>query len=100
MNTVNKGNLALKPVRERMNVPFIVTTKPAEQKEIDLTFVQFAQRKHAATTYINKVAKARVAKANQKKISKKKVENVCLGLLFTVGFSLCFFGIAVIGMVF
>lgn len=98
-NTIN-GNLALKAKRERMSVPFIVSTTPVQGKEIDLTFVQFAQRKHAATTYINQVAKAREAKANQRKISKEKVENVCFGLLFAVAFSLCFFGIALIGMVF
>lgn len=106
MNTVNtntinvNGNLALKAKRERMSVPFIVSTTPVQGKEIDLTFVQFAQRKHAATTYIDQVAKAREAKANQRKINKEKAENVCLGLLFAVAFSLCFFGIAVIGMVF
>lgn len=104
MNTVNtntiNGNLALKAKRERINVPFIISTTPIQaEKELDLTFVQFAQRKHAATTYRNQVAKTRESKTNQKRISKEKVENVCLGLLFTVGFTLCFFGIAIIGMV-
>ena len=42
-------------VRENFFVPTIVTTTPVQKKEIDLTFVQFAQRKHAAVSYIQSV---------------------------------------------
>ena len=100
MNTVNtntiNGNLALKAKRERMSVPFIISTTPIQaEKELDLTFVQFAQRKHAATTYIESVAHRKQVEAKSRKV---RIGNVVAGLLFTVAFSLCFFGIALLGM--
>lgn len=100
MNTVNtntiNGNLALKAKRERMSVPFIISTTPIQaEKELDLTFVQFAQRKHAATTYIESVAHRKQVEAKSRKV---KIGNVVAGLLFATGFSLCFFGIALLGM--
>ena len=100
MNTVNtntiNGNLALKAKRERMSVPFIISTTPIQaEKEIDLTFVQFAQRKHAATTYIESVAHRKQVEAKSRKV---RIGNVVAGLLFATGFSLCFFGIALLGM--
>lgn len=103
MNTVNtntiNGNLALKAKRERMSVPFIISTTPIQAvKEIDLTFVQFAQRKRAATTYIESVAHRKQVESNLKESRKVRIGNVIAGLLFTVAFSLCFFGIALLGM--
>ena len=98
-NTISTGNLALKPARERMNVPFIVSTTPVQGKEIDLTFVQFAQRKRAATTYIESVAHRKQVEANLKESRKARIGNVVAGLLFATGFSLCFFGIALFGMI-
>lgn len=100
MNTVNtntiNGNLALKAKRERMSVPFIISTTPIQaEKELDLTFVQFAQRKHAATTYIESVAHRKQVEAKSRKV---RIGNVVAGLLFATGFSLCFFGIALLGM--
>ena len=99
VNTISTGNLALKPARERMSVPFIVSTTPVQGKEIDLTFVQFAQRKRAATTYIESVAHRKQVEANLKESRKARIGNVVAGLLFATGFSLCFFGIALFGMI-
>ena len=85
--------------KEHLFVPVIVITKPTPvTKEIDLTFVQFAQRKHAATTYIESVAHRKQVEANLKESRKARIGNVVAGLLFTVAFSLCFFGIALLGM--
>ena len=87
--------------KERLFVPVIISTKPTPAtKEIDLTFVQFAQRKRAATTYIESVAHRKQVEANLKESRKARIGNVVAGLLFTVAFSLCFFMIAIIGMAF
>ena len=94
MNTARKIE-----TKERLFVPVIVSTKPTTvTKEIDLTFVQFAQRKHAATTYIESVAHRKQVEANLKESRKVRIGNIIAGLLFTVAFSLCFFGIALLGM--
>ena len=85
--------------KERLFVPVIVSTNPTPTtKELDLTFVQFAQRKHAATKYIENVAHRKQVEANIKESRKVRIGNVIVGLLFTVAFSLCFFGIALLGM--
>ena len=95
MNTARKIE-----TKERLVVPVIVNTKPTPvTKEIDLTFVQFAQRKHAATKYIESVAHKKQVEANLKESRKVRIGNVIAGLLFTVAFSLCFFGIALLGMI-
>ena len=87
--------------KERLFVPVIVSTNPTPiTKEIDLTFVQFAQRKRAATTYIESVAHKKQVEASLKESRKVRIGNVIAGLLFTVAFSLCFFMIAIIGMAF
>lgn len=87
--------------KERLFVPVIISTKPTPvTKEIDLTFVRFAQRKRAATTYIESVAHKKQVEANLKESRKVRIGNVIAGLLFTVAFSLCFFMIAIIGMAF
>lgn len=97
MNTANTAKKL--ETKERLFVPVIVSTKPVQAvKEIDLTFVQFAQRKHAATKYIESVAHRKQVEANLKESRKVRIENVIAGLLFTVAFSLCFFGIALLGM--
>lgn len=103
INTTN-GNLALK-TREPINVPYIVATKPAPgSKEIDLTFVQFAQRKRAATDYINHVSHIRemetTRKAERKTNIKAKIKEFCGCVVFTTLMSLGFFGVALIGLMF
>ena len=86
--------------KKRLFVPVIVSTNPTPiTKEIDLTFVQFAQRKRAATTYIESVAHRKQVEANLKESRKARIGNVVAGLLFATGFSLCFFGIALFGMI-
>lgn len=99
---MNIANTAKKlETKERLFVPVIVSIKPVQAvKEIDLTFVRFAQRKHAATTYIESVAHRKQVEANLKESRKVRIGNVIAGLLFTVAFSLCFFMIAIIGMAF
>lgn len=97
MNTANTARKM--ETKEHLFVPVIVSTNPTPvTKEIDLTFVQFAQRKHAATKYIESVAHRKQVEANLKESCKVKIGNVIAGLLFTVAFSLCFFGIALLGM--
>ena len=103
MNTTN-GNLALK-ARERMSVPYIISTTPIQaEKEIDLTFVQFAQRKRAATDYINHVSHIRemetTRKAERKANIKAKIKEFCGCVVFTTLMSLGFFGVALIGLMF
>ena len=99
--TINtNGNLALK-TRDRINVPFVVSTTPVPaQKEIDLTFVQFTQRKHAATTYINHVAYKKELEKIRKENFKDKVLEVTSWAVFSIILSLGFFGIALLGFMF
>ena len=98
MNTANTARKI--ETKERLFVPVIVSTNPTPTtKELDLTFVQFAQRKHAATKYIENVAHKKQVEANFKESRKVRIGNVTAGLLFTVAFSLCFFGIALLGMI-
>ena len=97
-------NTALKIDREPMNVPYIVTTTKPAQKEIDLIFVQFAQRKRAATDYINHVSRIRemeaTRKAERKANIKAKIKEFCGCVVFTTLMSLGFFGVALIGLMF
>lgn len=55
MNVSTAEVLTKDNTRENFFVPVIVTTEPVQKKEIDLTFVRFAQRKHAAVSYIQSV---------------------------------------------
>lgn len=105
-HTINNtnGNLALKE-RECMSVPFIVSTTPTPvHKEIDLTFVQFAQRKHAATSYINHLSRIRemkaIHKANRKAKLKKDIKEFFGCVIFTIIMSCMFFGVSLIGLMF
>lgn len=99
--TINtNGNLALK-TRDRINVPFVVSTTPVPaQKEIDLTFVQFAQRKHAATTYINQVARKREIKLARKENHKDKILDIISWVGVSAVLSIAFFGIGLLGIMF
>lgn len=91
--------------KERLFVPIIVSTNPTPiTKEIDLTFVQFAQRKHAATTYINHVTYKRelerVHKTARNERFIDKVLEVTSWAVFSIILSLGFFGIALLGFMF
>ena len=76
--------------RKEFFVPRIISTTPVQGKEIDLTFVQFAQRKRNALDYIESVAQKREAKADRKRnrINKAKnfVSEILCGIVMFAGF--------------
>lgn len=86
--------------RENFFVPRIVSTEPVQGKEIDLTFVQFAQRKRAATTYIENVEARREAKEIRKRNKFHKVKNITSEILCGVVMFAGFCGIVLIGTIF
>lgn len=103
--TMNISTAPKLETKERLFVPVIVSTNPTPvTKEIDLTFVQFAQRKHAAATYINQVTRKRELKREHKIVRKEKFKNKVLEVLswtiFSVVLSLAFFGIGLLGIMF
>ena len=62
--------LKTEPQTREFHVPTITSTTPiCDAKEIDLTFVRFAQRKKLANDYIENVTRTR-------KIKKRKLRNV------------------------
>ena len=75
--------------RENFFVPTIVTTEPVQKKEIDLTFVQFAQRKHAAMSYIQSVESR---KRNHSRI-KETIGNIAGAIgIFAMIYGMCIIG--------
>lgn len=103
--TMNISTAPKLEIKERLFVPVIVSTNPTPvTKEIDLTFVQFAQRKHAATTYINHVEHIRKLEKVRKRIRKErfidKVLEVASWAVFSIALSLGFFGVALLGLMF
>lgn len=86
--------------RENFFVPRIVSTEPVQGKEIDLTFVQFAQRKRAATTYIENVEARREAKEIRKRNRINKAKNFVSEILCGVVMFAGFCGIVLIGTIF
>lgn len=98
MNTSTAPKLEAK---EPLFVPVIVSTNPVPvTKEIDLTFVQFAQRKHAATTYINQVARKREIKLARKENHKDKILDIISWVGVSAVLSIAFFGIGLLGIMF
>ena len=99
---MNIANTAKKlETKERLFVPVIVSTKPVQAvKEIDLTFVQFAQRKHAATTYINQVARKREIKLAHKENHKDKILDIISWVGVSAVLLIAFFGIGLLGIMF
>lgn len=83
---VSIAEVSTENIKENFFVPKIISTTPVPTtKEIDLTFVQFAQRKRAALDYIASVEAKREDKANRKanKIAKfKSVITDTLGGIF------------------
>lgn len=86
--------------RENFFVPRIVSTEPVQGKEIDLTFVQFAQRKRAATTYIENVEARRETKEIRKRNRINKAKNFVTEILCGVVMFAGFCGIVLIGTIF
>lgn len=70
-------------------VPVIVSTEPVQKKEIDLTFVRFAQRKHAAVSYIQSVESR---KRNHLRI-KETLGNIAGAIgIFAMIYGMCIIG--------
>ena len=86
--------------RKEFFVPRIISTTPVQGKEIDLTFVQFAQRKRAATTYIENVEARRETKEIRKRNRINKAKNFVTEILCGVVMFAGFCGIVLIGTIF
>ena len=70
-------------------VPTIVSTEPVQKKELDLTFVRFTQRKHAAVSYIKSVESR---KRNHSRI-KETIGNIAGAIgIFAMIYGMCIIG--------
>ena len=86
--------------REMPFIPRIVSTEPVQQGEIDLTFVQFAQRKRNALDYIASVERREAAKAAKKKNLISSIKSAVCNILCGISLAAGFFGVILIGMMF
>lgn len=81
------------PKRKDIKVPIITSTEPVEGKEIDLTFVRFAQRKKNATEYIASVDRRRRKKEFRKEYIKGIIRDVIGGFVMALTiFAILFIG--------
>lgn len=67
--------------REMPFIPRIVSTEPVQKKELDLTFVQFAQRKRNALDYIASVEARREKKEIRKRNKIAKIKRIACDIL-------------------
>ena len=88
------------PEKREFNVPTITNTTPVQQGEIDLTFVQFAQRKRNALDYIASVERRETVKAAKKKNLMNTIKSTVCNILCGISLAAGFFGIILIGMIF
>lgn len=88
------------PEKREFNVPTITSTTPVQQGEIDLTFVQFAQRKRNALDYIASVERREAAKAAKKKNLISSIKSAVCNILCGISLAAGFFGVILIGMMF
>lgn len=88
------------PEKREFNVPTITNTTPVQGKEIDLTFVQFAQRKRNALDYIASVERRETVKAAKKKNLMNTIKSTVCNILCGISLAAGFFGIILIGMIF
>ena len=88
------------PEKREFNVPTITNTTPVQGKEIDLTFVQFAQRKRNALDYIASVERRESVKAAKRKNLVKTIKSAVCNILCGISLAAGFFGIILIGMIF
>lgn len=88
------------PEKREFNVPTITNTTPVQGKEIDLTFVQFAQRKRNALDYIASVERREAAKAAKKKNLMSSIKSAVCNILCGISLAAGFFGVILIGMMF
>ena len=87
------------PEKRKFNVPTITNTTPVQGKEIDLTFVQFAQRKRNALDYIASVERREAAKAAKKKNLMNTIKSAVCNILCGISLAAGFFGVILIGMI-
>lgn len=88
------------PEKREFNVPTITNTTPVQGKEIDLTFVQFAQRKRNALDYIASVERIEAAKAAKKKNLMSSIKSAVCNILCGISLAAGFFGVILVGMIF
>lgn len=88
------------PEKREFNVPTITSTTPVQQGEIDLTFVQFAQRKRNALDYIASVERRETVKAAKKKNLMNTIKSAVCNILCGISLAAGFFGVILIGMMF
>lgn len=88
------------PEKREFNVPTITNTTPVQGKEIDLTFVQFAQRKRNALDYIASVERREAAKAAKKKNLMSSIKSAVCNILCGISLAAGFFGVILVGMIF
>ena len=88
------------PEKREFNVPTITNTTPVQQGEIDLTFVQFAQRKRNALDYIASVERRESVKAAKKKNLISSIKSAVCNILCGISLAAGFFGVILIGMMF
>lgn len=84
------------PKRKDIKVPIITSTEPVQGKEIDLTFVRFAQRKKNATEYIASVDR----RLREKEFRKEYIKSIVLDVLCGISLVAGFCGIILIGVLF
>lgn len=98
---MNNALKVITPEKREFNVPTITSTTPVQAaKEIDLTFVQFAQRKRNALDYIASVERREAAKAAKKKNLMSSIKSTVCNILCGISLAAGFFGIILIGMIF
>lgn len=88
------------PEKREFNVPTITSTTPVQGKEIDLTFVQFAQRKRNALDYIASVERREADKTAKRKNLMNTIKSAVCNILCGISLAAGFFGVILIGMMF
>lgn len=96
---MNNALKVITPEKREFNVPTITSTTPVQGKEIDLTFVQFAQRKRNALDYIASVERREAAKAAKKKNLMNTIKSAVCNILCGISLAAGFFGVILIGMI-
>lgn len=88
------------PEKREFNVPTITNTTPVQGKEIDLTFVQFAQRKRNALDYIASVERREADKTAKRKNLMDTIKSAVCNILCGISLAAGLFGVILIGMMF
>ena len=88
------------PEKREFNVPTITSTTPVQGKEIDLTFVQFAQRKRNALDYIASVERREADKTAKRKNLMDTIKSAVCNILCGISLAAGFLGVILIGIIF